>query len=739
MQPMNQISPKESVDLSIHGMTCAACVRRVETALAAVPGVGAASVNLANRRARVSGDAPVEALLEAVDAAGYRASPAPKDSAEEAAEARAEAAEVQGELIKLTAAALLTLPLIVQMGAELLGLAWMLPGWIQALLAAPVQFWAGARFYKAAWRAARSGHGNMDLLVVLGTSAAFFFSLYQLLIGMPPLYFEAAAVVVTLVLLGRVLEARARRSAAASIRALMKLRPETARIERNGRAVEMPAEALRPGDILIVKPGERFAGDGEVLEGESEADESLLTGESLPVAKKPGARVIGGALNGDGLLRVKATSGVHEGVLARIIALVENAQASKAPIEKLVDRVSAVFVPVVLGLAILTFIGWWIGSGDWQAALIPAVSILVVACPCALGLATPTAIIVGTGIGARRGILLRDAAALERAREISVVVFDKTGTLTEGHPKVTSIDSEDRARLLFLAASAQQGSEHPIARALLERAAEEGIALKPPAAFKRLGGRGLTARVAGEDVAIGNARLMGELGVDAGRYEASVAKITSEGASAIFVAAGRPLQILGVVGLGDRLRDSAIEAIAELKARGIETVMLTGDSKAAAEAVAAKLGIARVLAEVLPEGKVAEIERLKGDGRVVAMVGDGVNDAPALAAADVGMAMGGGSDAAMATAPVTLMRGDPRLVAEAIELSRRTSRKIRENLFWAFIYNLVMLPLAASGDLSPMLAGAAMALSSVSVVGNSLLLRVWGARGGGHGRRGRPA
>ena len=435
MPSMNQISPKEPVDLSIYGMTCAACVRRVETALAAVPGVGSASVNLANRRARVSGDAPVDALLEAVDAAGYRASPAPKDMAEEAAEDRAQAAELRGELIKLDRRRTSHLAPHRPDGRRAARLGLDAAGLVQALLAAPVQFWAGARFYKAAWRAARSGHGNMDLLVVLGTSAAFFFSLYQLLIGMPHLYFEAAAVVVTLVLLGRVLEARARRSAAASIRALMKLRPETARIERGGQAVEMPAEALRLGDILIVKPGERFPADGEVLEGESEADESLLTGESLPVAKKPGARVIGGALNGDGLLRIRASSAVHEGVLARIIALVENAQASKAPIEKLVDRVSAVFVPVVLGLAILTFIGWWAGSGDWQAALIPAVSILVVACPCALGLATPTAIIVGTGIGARRGILLRDAAALERAREISVVVFDKTGTLTEGRPR----------------------------------------------------------------------------------------------------------------------------------------------------------------------------------------------------------------------------------------------------------------------------------------------------------------
>ena len=722
---MNEISPGTPVDLAIEGMTCAACVRRVEGALSSVPGVTAASVNLANRRARVSGEAPLDALLQAVDAVGYSAAPAPHDAAGEAAEARADAARLKGELLTLTAAALLTLPLVVQMGAELLGLPWMLPGWVQALLAAPVQFWAGARFYKAAWAALRGGHGNMDLLVVLGTSAAFFFSLYQLATGAPHLYFEAAAVVVTLVLLGRVLEARARRSAAAAIRALMQLRPDVARIERGGKTVELPAEMLRPGDILVVKPGERFPADGEVLEGESESDESLLTGESLPVEKKPGDRVIGGALNGDGLLRLKATSAVHEGVLAHIIALVENAQASKAPIEKLVDRVSAVFVPVVLGLAVLTFLGWTLVTGHWQAALIPAVSILVVACPCALGLATPTAIIVGTGLGARRSILLRDAAALERAREISVVVFDKTGTLTEGHPKVTALEGEDPRHLLTLAASAQQGSEHAIARALLERARVDGLALQPVAEFRRLGGRGLTARVAGADVAIGNARLMAELGLDITGQAAATARIAEAGASAIYVAAGTPLRLLGVLGIGDSLRDSAAAAIADLDSRGIQSVLLTGDSQPAAEAVAAKLGIGRVLAEVLPEGKVAEIERLKGQGRVVAMVGDGVNDAPALAAADVGMAMGGGSDAAMATAPVTLMRGDPRLVGEAIELSRRTSRKIRENLFWAFIYNLVMLPLAALGGLSPMLAGAAMALSSVSVVGNSLLLRLW--------------
>src|SRR6516162_9742126 len=599
---MNEISPGTPVDLAIEGMTCAACVRRVEGALSSVPGVTGASVNLANRRARVSGEAPLGALLQAVDAVGYHAAPAPQDAAGEAAEARAEAARLKGDLITLTAAALLTMPLVVQMGAELLGLPWMLPGWAQALLAAPVQFWAGARFYKAAWAALRGGHGNMDLLVVLGTSAAFFFSLYQLATGAPHLYFEAAAVVVTLVLLGRVLEARARRSAAAAIRALMELRPEKARIERDGKIVELPAEMLQPGDILVVKPGERFPADGEVLEGESESDESLLTGESLPVEKKPGDRVIGGALNGDGLLRLKATSGVHEGVLAHIIALVENAQASKAPIEKLVDRVSAVFVPVVLALAVATFLGWTLVTGHWQAALIPAVSILVVACPCALGLATPTAIIVGTGLGARRGILLRDAAALERAREISVVVFDKTGTLTEGHPKVTALEGEDPRGLLTLAASAQQGSEHAIARALLERAKADRLTLQPVAEFRRLGGRGLTARVAGADVAIGNARLMAELGLDIAGQAAATARIAEAGASTIYVAAGSPLRLLGILGIGDSLRDSAAAAIADLRSRGIESVLLTGDSKPAAEAVAAKLGIGRVLAEVLPEG-----------------------------------------------------------------------------------------------------------------------------------------
>ncbi len=720
---MDTTQAPPTVDLAVHGMTCAGCVSRVEKALSGVPGVVAATVNLANRRARVAGTAPLADLLAAVEAAGYRAGAAPKDAAGEAAEESAEARAARHDLWQLAFAAALTAPLVFQMAADLAGLGQMIPGWLQAALATPVQFWAGARFYSAAWRALRARTGNMDLLVALGTSAAYGFSIYQLAVGALHLYFEASAVVVTLVLLGRWLETRARRSAVSAIRALMKLRPEIALIERDMQVLELPAALLKPGDVAVVKPGSRFPADGLIAEGESEADESLLTGESLPVEKRPGDRAIGGSLNGDGLIRLRVTSSAHEGQLARIIAMVENAQASKAPIEKLVDRVSAIFVPAVLALAAIVFLGWAIGASDWQAGLINAVSILVVACPCALGLATPTAIIVGTGIAARRGILLRDASALELAKDISIVVFDKTGTLTEGRPRVTDIVGGERGRVLALAASVQRGSEHPLAGAFLELAADEGVALLPLVDFRRIGGRGVMGEVDGTPVTLGNARLMGELGVGIAQFAKLAGEADAAGRSVIYLAAGEPLKALAAIAVGDRVKDTAFAAIAALRAHGIQTVMLTGDSDAAAAGVARELGVDRVLANVLPEAKVAEIVRLRGEGRVVAMVGDGVNDAPALASADVGIAMGGGSDAAMATAQVTLMRGDPGLVAEAIDLSRRTSHKIRENLFWAFIYNLVMLPWAASGGLSPMLAGAAMALSSVSVVGNSLLLR----------------
>jgi Cu+-exporting ATPase len=548
--------------------------------------------------------------------------------------------------------------------------------------------------------------------------------------GGPHLYFEASAVVITLILLGRTLEDRARRGTTAAIRALMALRPETAVIDRGGEPLELPLALVRSGDIAIVKPGARIPVDGTVVEGTSQADESLITGESLPVEKGPGDTVVGGAINGDGLLRVAVTAIGAETRLAHIIAAVQGAQASKAPVQRLVDRISAVFVPVVVGLAVLTFFGWWGVTGDVTAAILNAVALLVVACPCALGLATPTAIMVGTGLAARTGILIRDAEALERARGISVVVFDKTGTLTEGHPAVTDVVAADgvaQDELLRLAATAQRGSEHPLAHAVLNRAEADGLALGSLGDFQRLGGRGLTARVeldgAARAIVLGSARLMREQGVDVGPLQDRAAALEGEGRTLIWIAEGQ--RLLGLLAAGDALRADSAAAVAALKRLGITSVMLTGDNARAAQAVAARIGIERVVAEVLPEDKAKEVARLRAEGQVVAMVGDGVNDAPALAAADVGIAMGGGSDVAMETAGITLLRPNPLLVADAVTLSRRTGAKIRENLFWAFVYNLVALPLAAAGLLTPVIAGGAMALSSVSVVTNSLLLKRW--------------
>jgi Cu+-exporting ATPase len=741
-----------ALDLQVHGMTCASCVARVERALTRVPGVAGASVNLANRRAHVDlsgvATAGLDDLIEAVEAAGYRAGPAPRDAAEEAAAERAAAAEARRDLVVLGIAVALTLPLVLHMFLPAVsgwtGTSLFLPAWAQLALATPVQFWIGARFYRAAWPSLRHGSANMDLLVVLGTTAAYGLSLWNTLpmlggamfggahghieTGGPHLYFEASSVVITLVLLGRTLEDRARRGTTATIRALMALRPETAVIDRGGEPLELPLALVRAGDIAIVKPGARIPVDGTVAEGTSQADESLITGESLPVEKGPGDKVVGGAINGDGLLRVAVTAVGAETRLAHIIAAVQGAQASKAPVQRLVDRISEVFVPLVVGLAVLTFLGWWGFTGDATAAILNAVALLVVACPCALGLATPTAIMVGTGLAARAGILIRDAEALERARVLSVVVFDKTGTLTEGHPAVTDVvpaEGVSADELLRLAATAQRGSEHPLAHAVLNRA--EGLALGNVSDFQRLGGRGLTARVeldgAARVLAIGSARLMREQGVDIAPLQARSATLESEGRTLIWIAEGK--RLLGLLAAGDALRPDSAAAVAALKRLGIESVMLTGDNARAANAVAARIGIARVVAEVLPEDKAKEVARLRGQGAVVAMVGDGVNDAPALAAADVGIAMGGGSDVAMETAGITLLRPNPLLVADAVTLSRRTGLKIRENLFWAFVYNLVALPLAAAGLLTPAIAGGAMALSSVSVVTNSLLLKRW--------------
>ena len=720
--------PRERIELAIEGMTCASCVSRVEKALAALPGVETAQVNLATEKASVAyvpGAVRPLDLIAAVEDAGYGAAVVGEDADRQAEADARDAARRRRETIHLALAILLSAPLLLPM----FGVA--LSPWVQFALATPVQFWLGARFYIAGFKAVRAGAGNMDLLVALGTSAAYFFSLW--LMFQPHvhhLYFEAAAVVITLVLLGKWLEGRARRSTSAAIRSLMALRPDTARVERNGEVVEVPVAAVGVGDVVVVRPGERAPVDGRILSGRSALDESLITGESLPVEKKEGDRVIGGSINGSGFLRVETQAVGAQSTLSRIIALVESAQAKKAPVQKLVDKVSAIFVPVVLIVALFTFVGWWLIAGDASAGLIAAVSVMVIACPCALGLATPTAFMVGTGAAARAGILIRDAESLEHARSIDAIILDKTGTLTEGKPAVTDVialEGVGEDELIRLAAGAQQGSEHPLAHAILARHGE-GDPLPRLDAFTAHVGRGLVATVEGRTLAIGNRRLMQENGVDASELEARVAALETQGRTVMWVAqAGPAPRLLGAVGVADPIKPRAREAVARLKALGVAPRLVTGDNERTAQAVAAQVGVDDVAAGVLPEGKAAQVEGLRAAGKRVGMVGDGVNDAPALAAADVGIAMGTGADVAMNAAGVTLMRGDPLLIADAIGVSRATYAKIKQGLFWAFVYNVVGIPLAAFGMLDPVYAGAAMALSSVSVVTNALTLRRWKA------------
>jgi P-type Cu+ transporter len=720
--------PHETRELAISGMTCATCVGRVEQALLAVPGATRAAVNLAAEKALVEGPRGVmsaAALVAAVERVGYGARLVTGESERDRAIAEDERQRFRQETWRMLAATALSAPLLLPMVGVPLS------PWFALFLASVVQLGFGARFYRAAWKALRAGSGNMDLLVALGTSAAYAYSLYGVLAraitGAPaPLYFEAAAVVIALVLLGKWLEARAKRSTTAAIRALMALRPERARVEQEGREVEIPLAAVAVGDIVIVRPGERLPVDGVVRAGASEVDESLLTGESLPVSKHGGDKVTGGAINGSGLLRIETTVVGQQATLARIISLVEHAQMAKAPVQRLVDRVAALFVPVVLVVALTAFLAWWLAAGDFGGGVIAAVSVMVIACPCALGLATPAALMVGTGAAARAGILIRDADALERAHAVDLVALDKTGTLTEGRPAVTDIVPHgiDATDLLRRVAAAQQGSEHPLARAVLAKAA--GLDLARVAEFTSLAGKGLVARVGAERIAVGSHRLMAEFGVDARALEASADVLEAQGRTVMWAASLTPVpHPLGLIAVADPVKPGAAAAVRRLWGMGIRTILLTGDNARTAAAVADAVGIKEVRAALLPQEKAAEIASLQTAGRRVAMVGDGVNDAPALAAADLGVAIGTGADVAMATAAITLMRGDPALIVDAIAVSRATYRKIRQGLFWAFIYNLVGLPLAAVGVLDPMIAGAAMALSSVSVVANALLLRRW--------------
>lgn len=742
-----------SCDIGIGGMTCASCVARVERAIAKLPEVEAVSVNLATESARVtwkSPDAsPVSAqaqqarLRRAVRDAGYEPL-----AAEHLAQAPAGAWAGFGPV---AIGLVLSAPLVLPMLGDALGKHWMLPALWQFLLATPVQFMLGARFYKAGWHALLAGSGNMDLLVAIGTTAGWLLSMWLWLTApagqMVHLYFEGSAVVITLVLLGKWLEARAKRQTTDAIRALHALRPAKARVITPDGEVEIPIEELLVGDRLVVLPGERFAADGVVQEGQTQVDEAMLTGEPLPVHKAVGARVTGGSINGEGRVLVVVSATGTATVLANIIRLVEDAQAAKAPIQRLVDQVSAVFVPVVLVLALITLSAWWLTGHSLEVSLIHSVAVLVIACPCALGLATPAAIMAGTGVAAKHGILIKDAQALEVAHKVDTVAFDKTGTLTVGQPRLlslTSVNSGDGGdtTLLLLAASLQSGSEHPLAHAVVQAAQSQGLQWQAPDEVKAVPGFGSEGQVQGRALLLGSLRWMDALQVHAGSWQIQASQLQMQGAT-VSVLAERTthgVAALAVLAFGDEPKPGAQSALNLLRERGLRLVMISGDNKGAAHAMAARLGLKpeEVFAEVLPGDKAALVQSLQsnpqGQPHVVAFVGDGINDAPALAAADVGLAMAnlnadgrrGGTDVAMQAAGITLMRGDVALVAGALDISARTVAKIRQNLFWAFAYNAAGIPLAAMGYLSPVVAGAAMALSSVSVMTNALLLKRWG-------------
>jgi Cu+-exporting ATPase len=715
-----------NVDLAIDGMTCAACAVRIEKALGKLPGVEAV-VNLATERARIrltDSTTDVANLIATVRKAGYDARELTGVSREQ--EKLHHAMIYRRELRLFWISAAFTLPLVLQMATMFAGHHdELLPRALQWLLATPVQFWIGRRFYVGAWNASRSGSANMDVLVALGTTMAYLFSAAVTAFGRHDLnvYFEASAAIITLVLMGKLLEARARGRTSAAVEKLLELQPRRAQVERGGEIEEIDLDRVVPGDLVIVRPGERIPVDGDVTQGASSVDESMLTGESMPVSKQGGSKAYAATQNQNGMLKTRATGVGSRTRLADIVRLVEQAQGSKAPIQQLADRVSGIFVPVILALSLVTLTGWVIFDGKFTHALIAAVAVLVIACPCALGLATPTAIVVGTGRGAQSGILIRSAEALERAGHIRTLVVDKTGTLTLGKPVVTTVlpaAGHDESTVLQLAAALEQHSEHPLALAVLARARDAGVALRPVTEFNAIPGMGVRARIDGKTFRLGSPRFVGGEQFAIGE---GVRQLTATGATAVVLADEN--RVIGMLGIADEIRPTSGSAIARLRELGIEVIMLTGDNEATAAAIAARLGIDRFRAGVLPGDKAAEIGGLKEHGGVVAMAGDGINDAPALAVADVSFALGSGAQIAIEAADITLMRNDLTGVVDAIRLSRATLSKIRQNLFFAFFYNVLGVPLAALGMLNPVIAGAAMALSSVSVVTNSLLLRRW--------------
>jgi Cu+-exporting ATPase len=719
-------------ELAIGGMTCASCVARVERKLGRLEGVAQASVNLATERATITYDparVKVAHLIGAVEAAGYSAGPVVEE-----AEAQASAeAEARGR--RELARRRVTLALGAGLSALVLALA-MVPGlmevptaathnYLLALLTLPVWAFVGWDFHRGALRALRHGSATMDTLVSLGSSTAYLYSLIAI-IALPGglVYFDSAALIVTLIYLGKYLEHAARGKTGEAIRALVGLQPQTARVVRGGAERDLPVEQVVGGDVVLVRPGEKVPVDGIVLEGESAVDESMLTGESLPVTRRAGDAVVGATINGTGLLRVEATRVGRDTVLSGIIRLVEQAQGSKTPVQRLADQISGVFVPVIIGLALLTFVGWLLTGHAIGAALIPAIAVLVVACPCALGLATPTAIMVGTGRAAREGILIKGGESLERIRALTTVVLDKTGTVTTGKPILTDVvalaDQPDM-EVLRLAAGVERASEHPLGAAVVRGAEGHGIALPPtPAVFRSITGGGVQGLIEGHEVLVGSRRLFEQYGIATARAAERLASLEAQGKTALLVAVDGELS--GIVAVADTIKEGAAGAVRALQDLGLDVALLTGDNRRTAQAIGQEAGIARIIAEVAPAGKASEVRRLQGEGKVVAMVGDGINDAPALAQADVGIAMGTGADVAMAAADITLVTGDLGAVPRAIALSRATMRVIKQNLFWAFFYNLLLVPLAMLGVIAPIFAAAAMALSSVTVVGNSLRL-----------------
>lgn len=719
----------KQTSLSITGMHCAACARRVETALSGMEGVSSAVVNLATERATVTHDPKLvsaDALAEAVSDLGYGAT-----EIVEVEEARDREALEREKMLRTRAfafvlSAALSLPLLLGMLVDLLDLHvghFLMNPYLQFALATPVQLIAGSQFYLGSYRALRSGGANMDVLIALGTTAAYVYSTVITFFGEGDIYFETSALVITLILLGRLLEAIARGRTSEAIRKLIGLQARTARVVRNGKEVDIPVSEVVPGDIVVVRPGEKLPVDGVIIEGASAIDESMLTGESVPVDKSVGDEVVGATINKHGSFKYRATKVGKDTVLARIIRMVEEAQETKAPVERLADLVSSYFVPAVVVVAVLTFIAWYATGHGLAAALTRFTAVLVIACPCALGLATPTAIMVGTGKGAESGILIRNGERLEKAHKIDTVVLDKTGTITKGEPEVTDVIGIglSREEVLRLAAAAERNSEHPLGAAIVRWASEGGIDVPPSEDFSAVPGQGVRANVEGKQVLVGSSRLMADSGIDVSSASGQLSELENQGKTAMIVAAGQ--QVVGLLAVADTVKETSAAAIRALKNLGIQVYMLTGDNERTARAIAAQVGIDEVIAGVLPERKADEIQRLRSKGRNVAMVGDGINDAPALVEADVGIAIGTGTDVAMEAADITLISGDLRGIPAAIRLSRHTMRVVKQNLFWAFAYNTVGIPLAALGYLSPILAGAAMAMSSVSVVTNSLRLK----------------